>query len=637
MVFACLLALAMSCFKGKLQFALMFAVTLLLTVFYGSQQVYHAAFGTLYSVAHFQLGADAITSFWKETLLTIWHNLFWILMLLVPLAGLCMTRKRRRDWFAETNGVWRAGFVLAAVVFQLITVCSLQIGDGGIYSNRYFYYSETATTDQVTERFGLLTAFRLDISDLPGGHSVDQPNDYYLPAEDTEPTAAPTETEPTQETDRPIYVPPVEYNVLHIDFDALNGMTESETLLALNAYCDSLAGTNKNPYTGMLKDYNLIVLCAEAFSPAAIHKELTPTLYRLANEGIVFNNYYNTYPNNTIDGEYTLCMGLYPDASRGKDESSFYASRNSLLPFCLGNVFKNQRGIQGYGYHNYDGGYYNRYDSHPNMGYKMKFAFDGMNFTTDWPSSDLEMMQQSVDDYISAEEQFHAYYMTFSGHMAYNVHTNPMAERNWDAVKHLDYSDEAKCYLSCNLELEKAMSYLMQRLEEAGVADKTAIVLAADHFPYGLQEEQYAELVDYELDEFSKYKSTLIFWVGGLEENIVVDEYCCNADILPTILNLWGFDYDSRMLAGTDVFSLGTHVAILRDMSFLTDKVWVNASTGEIRYLVDKGELPENYVEDMARLVNTKFSMSEDILSSGYYRFVFEQGAAAVQMPENGT
>ena len=49
---ACLLALAMSCIKGKLQFPVMFAVTLLLTVFYGSQRVYYAAFGTLYSVAH---------------------------------------------------------------------------------------------------------------------------------------------------------------------------------------------------------------------------------------------------------------------------------------------------------------------------------------------------------------------------------------------------------------------------------------------------------------------------------------------------------------------------------------------------------------------------------------------------------
>ena len=401
---ACLLALAMSCIKGKLQFPVMFAVTLLLTVFYGSQRVYYAAFGTLYSVAHIQLGADAITSFWKETLLTIWNNLLWILILFAPLTGLCMIRKYRRDWFGETNAAWRVSLALAAAIFHLGTVCSLEIGEVEFYSNRYFYYSETATTDQTTERFGLLTAFRLDISELLGWHSEDQPNDYYLPAESTEPTTTPATTEPTQGESTSIYMPSVEYNVLNIDFDALNGMTDSETQLALNTYCDSLAGTNKNPYTGMLKDYNLIVLCAEAFSPAAIHKELTPTLYRLANEGIIFNNYYNTYPNNTIDGEYTLCMGLYPDTSRGKDDSSFYASRNNLLSFCLGNVFKNQRGIQGYGYHNYDGGYYGRYDSHPNMGYKMKFAFDGLNFTTDWPSSDLEMMQQSVDDYISAKE-----------------------------------------------------------------------------------------------------------------------------------------------------------------------------------------------------------------------------------------
>ena len=84
-VFACLLALAMSWLQGKTRFAVMFTVTMLLTVFYGSQQVYYAAFGTLYSVAHIQLGGEAITSFWKETLLTIRNNLLWILMLFVPL------------------------------------------------------------------------------------------------------------------------------------------------------------------------------------------------------------------------------------------------------------------------------------------------------------------------------------------------------------------------------------------------------------------------------------------------------------------------------------------------------------------------------------------------------------------------
>ena len=102
----------------------------------------------------------------------------------------------------------------------------------------------------------------------------------------------------------------------------------------------------------MLKDYNLIVLCAESFATGVIDPELTPTLYRLANEGIVFNNYYNSFPNTTTDGEYAMVQGLWPDTSRDKGTSSLYNSRNSYLPFTLGNIFLEQRGIQAYGYHN---------------------------------------------------------------------------------------------------------------------------------------------------------------------------------------------------------------------------------------------------------------------------------------------
>ena len=204
--------------------------------------------------------------------------------------------------------------------------------------------------------------------------------------------------------------------------------------------------------------------------------------------------------------------------------------------------------------------------------------------------------------------------MTFSGHIKYDTSANSIAARNYKYVKDLPYSEAAKCYLACNIELDKALAYLMNALEEAGIADKTAIVLAGDHFPYGLSDKEYSELVGYELDHFNKFKSSLLFWVGGLEENIVVDEYCCNVDILPTILNLWGFEYDSRMLAGTDVFSNGEHVAILIDKSFYTDKVWLNASSGEIKYLVPEETLPAGYVDNMIQMIKTKFTIC-------WYRF----------------
>ena len=134
----------------------------------------------------------------------------------------------------------------------------------------------------------------------------------------------------------------------------------------------------------------------------------------------------------------------------------------------------------------------------------------------------------------------------------------------------------------------------------------------------------------YELDAFSKYKSSLIFWVGGLEEPIVVEDYCCNVDILPTILNLWGLSYDSRMLAGTDVFSDSTHMAVLIDKSWLTDTVWFDANTGKARYLVEQEEVPAGYVENMNQLVATRFSISADILNTAYYNYVFDKEAVKV-------
>lgn len=607
---AALLVTLVLSFLRKGRFGAEIFLTAVLTLLYGSQIVYHFIFGTLYSVAMVSQGGEAMTNFWRELLAAMGDHFPWLVALLVPLALRIFLRKGLKG---ELRAKGRIVLLVLAVALFALTRAGIRQTGTEMFSDEDYYRSGEIATNQNVQRFGLLTTIRLELT----RHAKTEEQDYYIPEE--------TQGEnPAQEPAE------VKYNVMNIDFDALNALTEDKKLLAINDYCSKVTGTNQNEYTGMLKDYNLIVMCAESFSPAAIDKDLTPNLYKLTQQGIIFNNYYNTFPNTTTDGEYALMQGLYPDAGRSKAVSSLYASRNSYLPFTLGNVFQSQRGVESFGYHNYRGSYYGRSESHPNMGYTMKFAGDGMTFTTNWPASDLEMMEQSVDDYIG-KEPFHAYYMTFSGHYKYDIGTNEMAKRNWDQVKDLPYSSNAiKAYLSCNIEFDKAIGYLMERLEQAGVADRTAIVIAGDHFPYGLKDNEYAELIGHDIDGFSKFKSTLIFWVGGLEKNIVVDEYCCNVDVLPTILNLWGFEYDSRLLAGTDVFSDGTHAAVLVDKSFLTDKVWFNASTGEIRYQVPESEIPEGYLENMNQLIATRFSISADILNTAYYNFVFDKGKVYV-------
>ena len=51
------------------------------------------------------------------------------------------------------------------------------------------------------------------------------------------------------------------------------------------------------------------------------------------------------------------------------------------------------------------------------------------------------------------------------------------------------------------------------------------------------------------------YRNSLILWNAGMQEPVIVDKACCSVDVLPSLLNLFGFDYDSRMYAGRDIFS----------------------------------------------------------------------------------
>ena len=322
-----------------------------------------------------------------------------------------------------------------------------------------------------------------------------------------------------------------------------------------------------------------------------------------------------------------MCMGLYPDMSRTKTDSSFNVAGTNYLPFCLGNALK-EKGYQTWGYHDYIGDFYNRNITHANMGYTFKAADSGLDIKIDWPSSDLEMMEASVDDYLSSREPFHAYYMTFSGHYQYNW-DNAMSAKNRDAVRDLPYSEPVKAYIACNLELENALTYLMERLEQAGVADKTCIVLTNDHYPYGLTEEEYNELAGQEMDlTFEKYRNSFICYVPGLSENIVVDEYCSTADILPTLLNLFGVDYDSRLLAGTDVLSNGIHMAVLSDKSFLTKTFRYDAGTETVIPADESIVISDEQLEAYRLYVDNKFQMSSNIVNSDYYAHVFGKASS---------
>ncbi|MBP5152498.1 MAG: LTA synthase family protein [Lachnospiraceae bacterium] len=420
------------------------------------------------------------------------------------------------------------------------------------------------------------------------------------------------------------------------DFAALAESTDQKDVKDLCEYFGALSPVTTNEYTGLFKDYNLIMICAESFSTYGIHPDLTPTLWDMAGNGIVLDNFYNSFPNTTTNGEFSFVAGLWPDVSRsaklGSSVGSFAQSAARYMPYAPGVLFE-KAGYDTYAYHNYKGYYYRRKYTYPNLGYRnLKFMDEGMKFTTSWPSSDLEMFEQSVDDYLKNDKPFHAYYMTFSGHGPY-TDANCIYRQNIDEVTAMTEGlykvSYTLGYYCGELELERAVTYLKKRLEEEGKLDKTVIVIVGDHYPYYLMKGAVREIVGGTMpdENFEKFKSTCIVYCGGIKEPIHVDEYCCNVDILPTLYNLFDIPFDSRLLPGTDVFSDGVHCARLYNGSFLTKFLKYDKPHGKVYYLDDYGSdevMPENYLETMQDYTESKYAASLTMMETDFFRLLYE-------------
>ena len=136
-----------------------------------------------------------------------------------------------------------------------------------------------------------------------------------------------------------------------------------------------------------------------------------------------------------------------------------------------------------------------------------------------------------------------------------------MSKKNKEAAIEAfpDSSTTVQAYMASNLELENAMKYLIDELDKAGILEDTVIVLTADHYPYAMSEgsiDYYVELSGIEdtPKSITRYENTLILYCSSMEENVYVDTPCSSIDIVPTLDNLFGIPYDSRLYSGRDIF-----------------------------------------------------------------------------------
>lgn len=593
-------------FNKVISFIILGIVVLLFLI----QLVYYKIFTAFFTLDAVTM-AKGILPFVKTIFEVLWSNILYVIALLSPIVVFIIINKHLEYKRTKIHFVFINLLILLNIM--CISVLSLDLTDNkeDNYSAKKLYFNIYYPAESI-KKFGLVTTMSLDLNRI-----------LFNSSETAELIVVDNNKEINVEYD---------YNIMDIDWETLIANEKNETIKNMHSYFSSTAGTQQNKYTGLFEGKNLIFIIAESLYTPFISEELTPNLYNLYNNGIVFDNYYPfKYPKSTTDSEYMLMTSLLP--KEGANKGSATASSKNYFPFSIGNVFSNIN-YTTKAFHNWNNIIYDRvkyvanygfdyYDA-PKLGIPTNLTYQ-LSSSPRFPTSDLDMVNITHSYYMDSES-FATYYITVSGHLNYEYNINKMVRKNWKLVKDLEYSKKVKSYIACNLEFEFAVGRLVELLEEKGILDDTIIVVSTDHYPYGLTVKEMKELNNTDISEpFTINKSKLLIYNSATEGKII-NKVASSIDVLPTLLNLFNVEYDSRLLIGNDLFSDSDGLAIFSDRSFITDYGYFNSKKDELVIYEDSTDVDKTYFDNLKSEINNKFQLSRNILDKDYYHKVFKGG-----------
>ena len=600
-----ILYLITNIFKKKGNVVLTYIISVVFVIYYCFQFFFHRLFSNIFSFNTLGLASNAL-DFTNIIFDVVIKNIWVVILYLLPIILLIIFQKRINFERASLKKILIC--FIATILIWIISLLCLNINKNDTYSAYNLYYNINSESKTV-ETFGLFTYTRLDVKRVLFGFE-----EKLTMNEEPDIPNIPEEEEPEEE------VPT--YNEIEIDFDTLIANETNSTIKSMLEYFKNSDATNKNEYTGMFEGKNLIFILAEGFNMIAVDPELTPTLYKLSHEGFVFNNFYSPVFLSTTGGEFQATTGLIPTQSILSD----WKKSEPTISYALGNAFSNL-GYTANGYHNWTYTYYSRQKTMKTLGFTSYMGCgNGMEdlINCSWLPSDVDMINQTLPLY-QDNTPFVTYYVTVSGHApyAYNSTGNSIALKNIQYVKDLPYSNNVKAYLATQIELDRALEALIDGLEEQGILEDTVIALVGDHYPYTLTIDEVNELSDYERDEIVEVnRSNFILWNSEIE-TVEVDKVGSGIDVLPTLLNLFGVEYDSRLIVGKDILSDAPGLAIFSNRSWVSD--YGTYKNG--KFTLKEGVTLENtteYVTSMNNLVSNRFTLSANIIKYSMYEYLLK-------------
>ncbi len=367
---------------------------------------------------------------------------------------------------------------------------------------------------------------------------------------------------------------------------------------------------------GTYKGKNLILILCESLCPEAIDKDLTPTLYKLANEGTYFTNYYAPlYPSNTCDSEFISQTGQIPSIDYGTTSKIF---GDNYYPYALANLFKNA----GYGvksFHSNTKEFYNREVLHNSFGFEYLYDLDdlGLEFNgeeyNNW-IDDARLFEKVVEN-TDTSKPFYDFIISASGHFPYYSGREEIID-NYEVARSLypNVPKQVCYYYAAQMKLDEGLEILINDLKKNNLLDDTVIILFGDHYPYGIDHEDTYDYFFGDLENsYDIYKTPLIIY-DSLKEGQVNNTLASTFDIFPTITSLFDLDDLGAYTVGEDLFVEDDERFVLfPDYSVLANNFYYDSLSSTMIGKDTNGIL---------ELAHQHYKYSQEILSSDYYSLI---------------
>lgn len=404
----------------------------------------------------------------------------------------------------------------------------------------------------------------------------------------------------------------------HDIYDLLiNEPEEENEVEIIDAYIDEKEPViNQNDYSGILAGKNILFVQAESFNQFALDEELTPTIWKLMEEGIRIDG-FNTpaLAGSTSDTEFMSNTSLVPNTD---GEGVCYRYVDNTYPTTLAGLFK-ENGYDTLALHNNYDSYYNRFNVFESLGYES--FLDCTELGLEDESSDLEVAERLKYIIADADYPLMTYWITYSGHQPYTLDSVGVEERNVEKIrkKYPNLSDKYVSYLAKNMDLDQALEIIINQAEYTGTLDNLVIVFYGDHCAKGMElrdNKQYLEEIGVEEYEGDFNNTELYIYSPSLKPT-VYEKCATTLDLLPTIANMFGFTYDEDTVLGRDIFDENYHGFYFSNYDEIkTDNYYYNLSDDTFDMTVPYSkETAYKEIEDFEELL----LVSKYILRTDYF------------------